>query len=83
MERKSDEQLSSTPGASRVPFVGSLFRSTEQTSNKTELVILLRPVVPTDTVWGDQIQQNIHFTKAPPIKRHRPPGPLFLCAYVH
>jgi len=59
MERKTDEELSSAPGASRVPFVGSLFRSTDQTSNKTELVILLRPVVPTDKVWGTQLQQNM------------------------
>lgn len=60
MERKADEELTSTPGASRVPFFGSLFRSTDQTSNKTELVILLRPVVPSsDKVWGNQIKKNM------------------------
>jgi len=60
MLRNTDEEISSTPGLSRIPFVGALFRSPTQTASKTELVILLRPVVPDDDTWGDQIHKTLH-----------------------
>ena len=60
MSRATDEQSSSMPGASRIPFLGNLFRSTDQKSDKTELVILLRPTVSTDNVWGDKIHGAMH-----------------------
>lgn len=42
------------PGASRVPFVGDLFRYRNEQSRKSELVIFLRPVVLKDpTLDGD------------------------------
>lgn len=58
MSRQTDEESTSVPGASRVPFFGNLFRSNDQTSEKVELVILLRPVVPTDKTWGDQLKRS-------------------------
>jgi MSHA biogenesis protein MshL len=57
MERATDEENSSMPGASRIPFFGALFRGTDQTALKTELVILLRPVVADDKVWGDKLHE--------------------------
>jgi MSHA biogenesis protein MshL len=39
------ENLQGTPGLSGIPFVGSLFRSTQQSSAKGELVILLKPTI--------------------------------------
>ncbi len=59
MQKATDEQLSSVPGASRAPVVGSLFRNTDQTAAKTELVILLRPVVATDETWSDTLSKNM------------------------
>lgn len=45
MTNYSKETIVATPGVSNIPFVGSLFRRTAQKSVKSELVILLRPVV--------------------------------------
>lgn len=56
METKTSEVLNSTPGLSRIPFLGALFRNTNQVSNKTELVILLRPIVVNNNTWSQQIQ---------------------------
>ncbi|MCD6046570.1 MAG: mshL [Gammaproteobacteria bacterium] len=39
------ENLQGTPGLSGMPFVGSLFRATQQSSVKGELVILLKPTI--------------------------------------
>jgi MSHA biogenesis protein MshL len=60
MSHQTDEESSSTPGASRVPFFGNLFRSTDQKSDKTELVILLRPTVTNDNAWADKLHQSMH-----------------------
>lgn len=45
MTNYSKETIVATPGVGNIPFVGSLFRRTAQKSVKSELVILLRPVV--------------------------------------
>lgn len=45
MTNFTKETIVGTPGISNIPFVGSLFRRTAQVSIKSELVILLRPVV--------------------------------------
>lgn len=47
MENKTKEYQGSTPGLAKAPVVGPLFRRTNQTSVKSELVILLRPVMVT------------------------------------
>ncbi len=46
------------PGVGDVPGVNVLFKSKEKSTIKTELVILMRPIVVTDGVWGDQLKQN-------------------------
>lgn len=48
MSNHTTETIVGTPGLSNIPFVGSLFRRTAQRSIKSELVILLRPVVATN-----------------------------------
>jgi len=39
------EVIQSTPPLGNIPFLGMLFRSTNQTSAKTELVIMLKPTI--------------------------------------
>ncbi len=48
MTNNTNEIVVGTPGLSKLPFVGSLFRRTSQVSTKSELVILLRPMVATN-----------------------------------
>ena len=45
MTNNTQELIAATPFASKIPFLGSLFRRTEQKASKSELVILLRPIV--------------------------------------
>jgi len=41
-----------------VPFFGNAFRQKRQGSNKSELIILLRPVVATDETWQHEIEKS-------------------------
>lgn len=57
MQNNTKETVAGTPGLSKVPMVGALARNTNQTSSKTELVILLRPIVVKNTkTWTNQLQ---------------------------
>jgi MSHA biogenesis protein MshL len=58
MQRQTSENLNSAPGLSRIPFLGALFRNTAQASLKSELVILIRPVIVNDNNLPDQIQDT-------------------------
>lgn len=58
MENDMSEHLKSTPGLSRAPFFGTLFRNTKQESRKTELVILLKPVVTDNSTWANQLDDS-------------------------
>ena len=52
MKNNMGERLSSVPLLGDLPFVGSAFRHTQQSSRKSELVILLRPIViESDESW--------------------------------
>jgi MSHA biogenesis protein MshL len=52
-------QKSGVPGLQDIPLVGALFRSTQRTTQKKELVILLKPtVIKSDKDWEDDIQQS-------------------------
>ncbi|MEK6731706.1 MAG: pilus (MSHA type) biogenesis protein MshL [Pseudomonadota bacterium] len=55
MENKSSEEKGNTPFLSNLPVIGSLFKRTDQSFDKTELVILLRPVVVQNNTWSEQI----------------------------
>ena len=52
MQNSSSDQDFATPLLSKIPGVGKLFKSTRAIERKTELVILLKPVVvDSDEVW--------------------------------
>lgn len=54
MEDKQDDKVSKVPLLGDIPILGGLFRKTEKTGRKSELVILLSPVV----LVGDRMQQT-------------------------
>lgn len=55
----NDEQVGA-PGLSDVPLLGSLFKQTRKRSTKSELVILLRPlVVDNNDVWRDLMDESM------------------------
>jgi MSHA biogenesis protein MshL len=45
MQERMVEEIAGAPGLGDIPFVGAAFRQTTQRSRKSELVILLKPVV--------------------------------------
>jgi MSHA biogenesis protein MshL len=58
MQDLVQDELSSTPFLGDLPLLGHMFRQTRKVSTKTELVILLRPVVVTSNqAWTNQLNQ--------------------------
>jgi len=56
MRQAQSETRNGLPGLGDIPFVGGAFRSTQQASEKRELVILLKPtVVQSDRNWAQNI----------------------------
>ncbi|MFT5755758.1 MAG: MSHA biogenesis protein MshL [Alteromonadaceae bacterium] len=53
--RKVDNE-SKTPLLGDIPFVGGLFRSKGQTTQKKELVIMLKPIVVGQNTWSNQLK---------------------------
>lgn len=53
--RKTDLE-SKTPLLGDIPFVGELFKSKSETTQKSELVIMLRPIVTGQDAWKNQLQ---------------------------
>lgn len=65
MQNISDNQDAGVPGASDVPFFGNLFKQKSNRNRRSELVILLRPiVVDSNRVWSNDIQQSADRVKA-------------------
>jgi MSHA biogenesis protein MshL len=58
MTNFTSEQIVETPGLGKIPFVGTLFRRTSQKSIKSELVILLRPVVASNRNIIDRLEND-------------------------
>ena len=59
MQQTTGEELASTPVLGDVPFFGTAFRQTKQISRKTELVILLKPlVIEGPGGWSDPIARS-------------------------
>jgi len=56
MKQNTTSDKSQVPGAGDVPLVGALFRNTDQTTAKSELVILIKPTIVKD---DDSWEQNI------------------------
>lgn len=59
MGRTTKESTANTPGLSKAPIIGSLFRRTHQMSNKTELIILLRPIVVGNNTWTKEMRDSM------------------------
>jgi MSHA biogenesis protein MshL len=59
MQNSTSEDDASVPGLGSLPVVGSLFSHTQQRSRKSELVILLRPIVVdgSDT-WKESLRES-------------------------
>ncbi|NND60644.1 MAG: pilus (MSHA type) biogenesis protein MshL [Gammaproteobacteria bacterium] len=59
MRSLSREESFGAPGLNRLPGIGSLFRNKRQVERKTELVILLRPVVVEDDAsWAQTASES-------------------------
>ncbi|TAK74637.1 MAG: pilus (MSHA type) biogenesis protein MshL [Gammaproteobacteria bacterium] len=58
MQNSTNEIVVSTPWLGNIPFLGTLFRRTKQTSVKSELVILLRPVVTTNRIMINKMENE-------------------------
>jgi MSHA biogenesis protein MshL len=58
MQNNTTETIAGTPFLSRIPFVGALFRRTSQVATKSELVILLRPVLVNNRVWTKTLERT-------------------------
>jgi len=60
MQNSTRDRIGGTPILSSLPVVGPLFRHTVESTRKSELVILLRPVVVnTPAAWKSTIQQSV------------------------
>ncbi len=58
MQNTNRESVASTPLLGDLPFIGSLFRHTRQSARKSELVILLRPIVVDGRAWRDSLRKS-------------------------
>ena len=64
MQNSTRERVGSTPVLGSLPVIGSLFKHTVESNRKSELVILLRPiVVNTPAAWKNTIKQSVNRLK--------------------
>ncbi len=70
MQNSTSDEVAGVPGASDVPFVGELFKQKRKVNRRSELVILLRPiVVDQNRVWSRAIGESadrVRQIKTPP-----------------
>ncbi|MDH3616903.1 MAG: pilus (MSHA type) biogenesis protein MshL, partial [Gammaproteobacteria bacterium] len=60
MRNSIQEETFGTPGLSKIPGIGNLFKSTREIERKTELVILLKPVViDGDDAWTQMADESL------------------------
>ncbi len=58
MQDVESEEWAGTPGLSRIPFLGSLFRHQRDVSEKSELVILLRAIAVGPDSWRQTLEET-------------------------
>jgi MSHA biogenesis protein MshL len=56
MQSEGSDDQAGAPGLSDVPVLGYLFKQKRNSTKKSELVILLRPVVASDDRWEEQVR---------------------------
>ncbi len=70
MQNSTTDEIAGVPGASDVPFFGEIFKQKRKVNRRSELVILLRPiVVDQNRVWSRAIGESadrVRQIKAPP-----------------
>ncbi|SIS87538.1 pilus (MSHA type) biogenesis protein MshL [Neptunomonas antarctica] len=59
MTSGSTDTFAKAPGLGDIPGLGKLFQQRSQGSNKSELVILLRPVIANATGWQQELQRSL------------------------
>lgn len=55
MQNQNSDAVGGVPGLSKVPLLGHLFRQTQRTAERSELVILLKPIVIGDDTWQTEL----------------------------
>jgi MSHA biogenesis protein MshL len=56
MKQNTTSNRSDLPGLGDLPVLGNLFRNTDQTTTKSELVILIKPtIVKDDSAWDQNL----------------------------
>lgn len=58
MQEKQKELGSGVPVLSKIPVLGNLFKNRNVANQKSELVIMLRPVVVAENTWQDELQRS-------------------------
>ncbi len=58
MQNATTESIASTPWLSNIPFFGSIFRRTHQVSVKSELLILLRPIIANNRSFTNELKEE-------------------------
>ncbi|HWV16062.1 MAG TPA: pilus (MSHA type) biogenesis protein MshL [Cellvibrio sp.] len=58
MQESKNKTDGKRPLLGDIPIVNTLFRTREKSKSKTELVILLRPIVVDDNAWKEQLEQT-------------------------
>jgi len=65
MQNTTSDEVGATPVLGSLPLVGPLFRHTRESSTKSELVILMRPiVVNTPSAWKNTIEKSARHFRA-------------------
>jgi MSHA biogenesis protein MshL len=64
MQDQTTDLKEGIPVLKDLPLLGHLFRHTVQTTKKSELVILLRPIIVENNTWVEQLNQTSdHFQR--------------------
>ncbi|WP_298716500.1 pilus (MSHA type) biogenesis protein MshL [uncultured Oceanisphaera sp.] len=58
MQETQSEQNSGVPLLSQIPVLGNLFKNRKLGTKKSELVIMLRPVVVNENTWQNELQRS-------------------------
>lgn len=58
MQESKNNMDGKRPGLGDIPIVNALFRTKAKAKSKTELVILLRPIVVDDNAWKNQLEES-------------------------
>jgi MSHA biogenesis protein MshL len=58
MQTKNNETINRLPFLGRLPFVGSIFRDTDQERKNIELVILLKPTIVENGTWSESLAEH-------------------------